>query len=118
MLKLEPMSAVPFWLDVLPGVRIQFRPVTVASMLIARGAAGDALKRGGEQATIKAGAAFTMSLAHSGIADWEGIGDAEGKPAAPSESNIDQLLELWPAFEAIDRLYVGPALTRIDEKNV
>jgi hypothetical protein len=26
MLKLEPVSAEPFWLDVLPGVRIQFRP--------------------------------------------------------------------------------------------
>ena len=36
MLKLEPVSAEPFWLDVLPGVRIQFRPVSVAAMLIAR----------------------------------------------------------------------------------
>ena len=27
-------------------------------------------------------------------------------------------LGLRPAFDAIDRLYVGPALTRLDEKNV
>jgi hypothetical protein len=118
MLKLEPVSAEPFWLDVLPGVCIQFRPVSVAAMLIARGAAGEALKAGGEQATIAAGAAFTRALAHSGIAAWEGIGDANGKPVDPGKETIDQLLELWPAFDAIDRLYVGPALTRLDEKNV
>jgi hypothetical protein len=39
MLKLESVSAEPFWLDVLPAVRIQFRPVSVAAMLIARDAA-------------------------------------------------------------------------------
>ena len=80
MLKLEPVSAEPFWLDVLPGVRIQFRPVSVAAMLIARGAAGEALKAGGEQATIEAGAAFTRALAQTGIVAGEGIGDAKGKP--------------------------------------
>jgi hypothetical protein len=118
MLKLEPVSAEPFWLDVLPGVRIQFRPVSVAAMLIARGAAGEALKVGGEQATIEAGATFTRALAQSGIVGWEGIGDAKGNPVEPNTATIEQLLELWPAFDAIDRLYVGPALTRLDEKNV
>lgn len=118
MLKLDPQSAEPFWLDVLPGVRIRFRPVSVAAMLIARAAAGEALKAGGEQAMIAAGAAFTRALAQTGIAEWEGIGDAAGKPVEPGKETIDQLLDLWPAFEAIDRLYAGPALTRLDEKNV
>ena len=118
MLKLEPVSTEPFWLDVLPGVRIQFRPVSVAAMLIARGAACEALKAGGEQATIEAGAAFTRALAQTGIVAWEGIGDAKGKPVDPNKEAIEQLLELWPAFEAIDRLYVGPALTASYEKNV
>jgi hypothetical protein len=118
MLKLEPVSTEPFWLDVLPGVRIQFRPVSVAAMLIARAAAGEALKAGGEQATIEAGAAFTRALAHTGIVAWEGIGDAKGKPIDPDKEAIEQLLDLWPAFDAVDRLYVGPALTRLDEKNV
>ncbi len=49
---------------------------------------------------------------------WEGIGDAKGKPVDPNKEAIEQLLELWPAFDAIDRLCVGPALTRLDEKNV
>ena len=118
MIKLEPVSADPFWLDVLPGVRIQFRPVSVAAMLIARGAASEALKAGGEQATIEAGASFTRALAKSGIVAWEGIGDAKGNPVEPTTAAIEQLLELWPAFDAIDRLYVGPALTASYEKNV
>lgn len=118
MLKLESLSTEPFWLDILPGVRVQFRPVTVAAMLIARGAAGETLKAGGEGATIEAGAAFTRSLAQTGIVAWEGVGDATGKPIVPDRQTIEQLLEIWPAFDAIDRLYVGPALTRFDEKNV
>jgi hypothetical protein len=44
--------------------------------------------------------------------------DADGKPVQPDAETIGQLLEIWPAFDAIDRLYVGPALTRLDEKNV
>lgn len=118
MLKLDPLSAEPFWLDILPGVRIRFRPVSVAAMLTARAAAADALKPGGAQAMAEAGAAFTRSLALSGILAWEGIGDAAGKPVDPGETTIPQLLDVWPAFEAIDRLYAGPALMRLDEKNV
>jgi hypothetical protein len=118
MLKLESASIEPFWLDVLPGVRIRFRPVSVASMLIARAAAGEALKSAGDGAVIEAGAAFTRALAQQGIVAWEGIGDASGKPVDPGKETIDQLLELWPAFDAIDRLYVGPALMAVSEKNV
>ncbi len=36
MLKLSTPSRDPFWLDILPGVRIQFRPISVADMLVAR----------------------------------------------------------------------------------
>jgi hypothetical protein len=67
MLKLA-QSREPFWLDLLPGVRVQFRPVTVAAILVARSAAADVLRAGGEDAEIKAGLAFTRALAQSGIA--------------------------------------------------
>ena len=118
MLKLESASIEPFWLDVLPGVRIRFRPVSVASMLIARAAVGEAMKSVSDGSVIEAGAAFTRALAQQGIVAWEGIGDASGKPVDPGKETIDQLLELWPAFDAIDRLYVGPALMAVSEKNV
>jgi hypothetical protein len=116
ILKLNTDRA-PFWLDLVPGVRVQFRPISVAAILLARTAAADVLRAGGDDAMVKAGVAFTRSLAHSGIAAWEGIGDADGNPVEPSRETIDAALELWPVFDAIDRLYVGPALIQDAEKN-
>jgi hypothetical protein len=117
MLKLNT-DRTPFWLDLVPGVRVQFRPITVAAILLARTTAADVLRAGGEDAMIKAGVAFTSSLAHSGIAAWEGIGDANGHPVEPTRETIDAALEHWPVFDAIDRLYVGPTLIQDAEKNV
>jgi hypothetical protein len=117
MLKLA-FDREPIWLDVIPGVRVQFRPISVAAILIARTAAADVLRAGGDDVMVKAGVAFTNSLAHSGIAAWEGIGDADGNPVEPTRETIDAALEHWPVFDAIDRLYVGPALIQDAEKNV
>lgn len=119
MLKLQSTAREPYWLDLLPGVRLQVRPVSVSAMLLARAAAGEALKTAGEQddGTVKAAEAFTRSLARSGIVGWEGIGAADGVPVEPSPEHVDQLLDHWPAFDAIDRLYVAPALTQDVEKN-
>ena len=97
---------------------MQFRPISVAAILLARSAAADVLQEGGDDAAVKAGVAFTRSLSHTGIAAWEGIGDADGNVVEPTPDNIDALLEHWPVFDAIDRLYVGPALIRDVEKNV
>ncbi len=116
MLKLA-FDREPFWLDLLPGVRVQFRPITVAAILLARTAAADVLRAGGDDAMVKAGVAFTRSLAQSGIAAWEGIGDADGNPVEPTKETIDAALEVWSLFDAIDRLYVGPALIQDAEKN-
>ena len=43
MLKLSTPSRDPFWLDILSGVRIQVRPISVADMLVARAAAAESL---------------------------------------------------------------------------
>lgn len=117
--KLDSVPRDPFWLDLLPGVRVQVRPISVRSMLLARAAAGEVLKAAGEQddGTIGAGEAFTRALAQSGIIAWEGIGNAEGTPVDPDPERINQLLDYWPAFDSIDRLYVAPALTQDVEKN-
>jgi hypothetical protein len=116
MLKLA-FDREPFWLDMLPGVRVQFRPITVAAILLARTAAADVLRAGGDDAMVKAGVAFARSLAHSGIGAWEGIGDADGNPVEPTKDTIDAALEVWSLFDSIDRLYVGPALIQDAEKN-
>ena len=119
MLKLTPAIRDSFWLDLLPGVRVQTRPVSVAAMLLARAAAGEALKESGEKddGTVRAGEAFTRALARAGIVAWDGVGDEAGALVEPSPERIDQLLDHWPAFDAFDRLYVGPALTQDAEKN-
>jgi hypothetical protein len=116
MLKLA-FERAPFWLDVMPGVRIRLRPVTVAAILAARAAAAEVLRAGGEAAETRAGFAFTRALARAGIVAWEGIGDAEGKPVDPLPEAIDAALECWPVFDALDRLYVAPVLLQADEKN-
>jgi hypothetical protein len=116
MLKLS-IEREPFWLDIQPGVRIRFRPIGVAAILAARSAAAEVLRAGGDDADVKAGLSFTASLARSGIVEWEGIGDADGKPVDPTPENIDAALECWPVFDAIDRLYVSPAIVRTEEKN-
>jgi hypothetical protein len=117
MLKLATSGREPFWLDLVPGVHVQFRTITVAAILVARQAAADVLKAGGDDAVTLAGLAFTRSLARAGILAWEGVGDAEGAPVEPSPDTIDAFLDLWPVFDAVDRLYVAPALVGLDEKN-
>ena len=75
------------------------------------------LRAGGEDTEIQAGLAFTRALAQSGIAGWEGIGDADGNPVEPGKETIDAALELWPVFDTIDRLYVSPAIAQAAKKN-
>ncbi|SEP21383.1 hypothetical protein SAMN04487843_108206 [Methylobacterium sp. ap11] len=117
MLKLS-QSVEPFWLDVLPGVRIRFRPITVASMLVAREAVGKVF-RGEDQDDVgaRANIALVRELTRRGIMEWEGIGDADGQPLPVTREAVDLLMENWPAYDAIDTLYVAPALARDAEKN-
>jgi hypothetical protein len=119
MLKLQNTSRELYWIDLVPGVRLELRPVTVAAMLLARAAAGDAIsgKPEGRGTNIAASEAFTRALAQSGIANWEGVGDANGEPVKATPETIDQLMDVIPAFDAFDRLYVAPALLRDQEKN-
>ena len=65
MLKLAARARDPYWLDLLPGVRIKVRPITVAAILLARTAAADVLRAGGEDAMVRAGVAFTRSLSEA-----------------------------------------------------
>jgi len=117
MLKLTSTQREPFWIDLLPGVRVKVRPVTVAAIIAARQAAAEAMKDSGENAVFVGSAAFTCSIARWGFLEWSGVGDADGSPIEPTPETIDALLEVWQAFDAIDRLYVAPALIQADEKN-
>jgi hypothetical protein len=118
MLKLAAQQREPFWLDIVPGVRVRVRPITSAAIIAARHAAAEAMKDAAEAERVSlASAAFTRNVALWGIVDWDGVGDADGNPIKPSPETIDGLLEVWPAFDALDRLYVAPALVLDAEKN-
>jgi hypothetical protein len=116
MLTLDLTNA-PSWCDLIPGVRVQLRPLTTALMVSARGDPAIAdLPEGA--ATEEAALAMAKALARRAILDWEGIGDAGGELLPVSPEAIDALLDLWPAFEAFQSLYVAKALLLDAEKNV
>jgi hypothetical protein len=115
MLTLD-LSNAPQWCDLIAGVRVKLRPLTTALMVSSRGdpAIGD-MPEG--VATEEAALAMAKALARRAILEWEGIGDADGNPIAPSPEAIDALLDLWPAFEAFQTHYVAKALLLDAEKN-
>ena len=115
MLTLDLTNA-PQWCDLIPGVRVRLRPLTTALMVSARGDPAIAdLPEGA--ATEEAAIAMAKALARRAILAWEGIGDADGNPLDPSPEAIEALLDIWPAFEAFQTLYVAKALLLDAEKN-
>ncbi len=122
MLKLNATPREPFWLDILPGVRIRLRPISVVAVLIARTRVAERLRELAASATEEeknalASAVFVASLAKSGVVEWEGIVGADGAPTPVTPENIDAALTILQIFDALDRRYVGPYLAVEDEKN-
>ena len=116
MLTLD-LTTAPQWCALIPGVRLRLRPLTTALMVSARGDPAIAdLPEGA--ATEEAALAMAKALARRAILAWEGIGDADGNAIEPSPEAIDALLDIWPAFEAFQTLYVAKALLLDAEKNV
>ena len=110
------LTNTPRWLDLLPGVRLQLRPLTTALMVSAGGdAAIQALppEAGPEELAM----IMAKAVARRAVLDWEGVGDAEGNPVPVTPEGIDALLDIWPAFEAFQTLYVAKALLLDAEKN-
>jgi len=121
MLTLD-LTHAPRWVELIPGLRVQFRPLTTALMVAARAdpALDLAAMAGDDMPTATEALALTMAkaLARQAILDWEGVGDAEGQPVPVSPAAIDALLDIWPVFEAFQTLYVSKGLLLDAEKNV
>lgn len=78
MLRLN-LASEPEWLDLEHGVRVRVLPCTSGVMAVARGSdAVEALATGASEAEL----ALALASAMAGVAilDWEGVGDADGKP--------------------------------------
>ena len=103
MLRLDLSPPVPRWIDLLPGVRLQVRPMTGAIWAAAQHAAAAA---GGDEAD---GVARTvLRAAELAILAWEGVGDETGTPIPPSPGAIGALLARRDGWEAFNRLYLDP----------
>jgi len=115
MLTLDLTNA-PRWLDLLPGVRLKLRPLTTALMVSARAdPVVEALPP--EATTEELALAMAKAVARLAILEWEGVGDADGRPVGVTPEGIDALLEIWPAFEAFQGSYVAKGLLLEQEKN-
>ena len=116
MLTLD-LSRKPRWYELGLGVRVELRPLTTALMVAAR--SDPAVESIPEEASDEERAiAFAKALARRAVLDWEGVGDARGRPIKPSPEAIDALLDVWPLFEAFQRDYVSRGLLLEQEKNV
>lgn len=116
MLRLN-LTAVPEWLELAPGLRLQVAPLTTALMVSAR--ADPVIEAVPEEASQE-DLALTMakSVARRAVLAWEGVGDAAGEAVPVTPENIDALLEVWPVFEAFQTQYVARGLLLEQEKNV
>ncbi len=116
MIRLD-LSAKPKWLDLGHDLRLHVLPVTTATMVAARNdPAVEALPKDASQEQIAL--VMARAVARRVVTDWEGVGDADGKPVPVTPEGIDALLDIWPVFEAFQTRCLAPHLMLESEKNV
>lgn len=116
MIRLD-LSTKPRWLDLGSGLRLHVLPVTTAIMVAARNdPAVEALPKDASQEQMAL--VMAKAVARRVVTDWEGVGDANGKPVAVTPEGIDSLLDIWPVFEAFQTRCLAPHLMLEAEKNV
>lgn len=116
MIRLD-LSTKPRWLDLGSGLRLHVLPVTTAIMVAARNdPAVDALPKDASQEQMAV--VMAKAVARRVVTDWEGVGDANGKPVPVTPDGIDALLDIWPVFEAFQTRCLAPHLMLEAEKNV
>ena len=116
MIRLD-LSTRPRWLDLGHGLRLQVLPVTTAIMVAARNdPAVEALPKDASQEQIAV--VMGKAVARRVVTDWEGVGDADGKPVPVTSEGINAALDIWPVFEAFETRCLAPHLMLDAEKNV
>ena len=111
MLRLD-LKREPYWLDLVPGVRVHVRPCTTALIMAARAKLMESEGDAGART-----AALIREFAILAIDAWEGDGDDAGEAVPVSPEAIAAIMDLWPIAEAFERLYLGPAMVLDAEKN-
>lgn len=118
MLKLKLTPPEPAWIDLLPEVRVRVLPGKTVSILAAREAAAQVYRAEGAtddpEVGTRAAVAMVRAYAQAVIVEWEGIGDVEGAPAPVTPENVGAAMNVWPFYEAVDRLVMAPALAPLN----
>lgn len=124
MLRLN-LDNAPRWLDLGGGLRLLLRPFDLdlmaeaeedESLIAARAAVDydaptDAQKR-------ELGKAMAHAVARLAVLEWEGVGDADGKPLpSPFPAGIDALLKHPMVFARFQADYMQPGLVLAEEGN-
>jgi hypothetical protein len=115
MIRLD-LSARPRWLDLGAGLRLHVLPVTTATMVAARNdPTVESLPKDASQEEMAL--VMAKAVARRVVMDWEGVGDAGGKPVPVTPEGIDALLDIWPVFETFQTRCLAPHLMLDAEKN-
>jgi hypothetical protein len=108
----------PYWLDLLPGVRLKVRPFTTALFFAAQQAmAKEPVPDEPDLTDAIRGLAFIKALARLAVIEWEGVGDANGTPAAVTPPAVESLMDIWQAAASFERQYARPVAELDAEKN-
>lgn len=101
MLTLD-LSTEPRWVDLPYGVRLKLRPASTAIVSAAQARAtrlaAEAAAEFGppDDEDLRRGFAFMLlvqTLARPLVLEWEGVGDAEGRPLPLSAAAVERLME-------------------------
>lgn len=104
----------PRWVDLVHGVRLQVRPMTIAVWMAARTA--DEVFAAASAPKEVFQAALLVAVAQRVVTDWEGVGDADGVPIRPTPEAVAALLtQSLAAFEAFVDLCIDPFLRTVAE---
>lgn len=119
MYRLEKSEAR--WLEILPGVRVLFRPISLrmvrAAYRAVRSADGEADAEQGVAADEVKGEAFDRAMIVAGIVDWTGIGGADGEALAVTPETLAMFVDDPVLLNAASLAYVTPFMVRGLEKN-
>lgn len=124
MLKLN-LANEPQWMDFGGGLRLLLRPFDMDLMAEAeehedvqeaRAALDPEAPTDAQKQAL--GEAMGRAVAHLAILDWEGVGDADGKPLArPFPEGIDALMRHPRVFFRFQKEFLQPGLVLGDEGN-
>lgn len=115
MLRLN-LTRDPKWIDLGYGVRVLTLPLTSAVLISLR--SDMALQDAESLAPVEQALRFAKAVASRVIAEWEGVGDEDGKELPVTPEAATALMDVFPLYRAFEANYIGPWLRLESEKNV